>query len=364
MRVCFIGKYQPGSSMAGGIEKYADDLTSCGKADFKPIYFGNSKGNMPVKFTVLEAPFSSPKLFLETLSKTKSDIIHINIPNPFSEIMLLLHILLHGNRQKIVATYHADAPHYTLTSYFADALRMVWLMPLLMLSDKIISTSQRYAESSFALRPFMNKVMVIPLGVDTKKVPIRKTVAMKSRNRKIIFIGRLYRYKGLDVLLDAFNEVAGKIDDVELFIVGTGPMKDMLVDMSKRLGIEDSVTFTDRLGEAEKNQLLKESDIFILPSVNRGEAFGVSQLDAMYFSKPVISTDINGSGVSFVNKDGKTGLVVEPNNPRQLADAMIKLLKDDSLRMKMGVNGKKRVLRYFTRDIMVKKTLDVYKSLV
>jgi glycosyltransferase involved in cell wall biosynthesis len=359
MRVCFIGKYQPHTAMAGGIEKYADDLSSA-DLDFIPIYFGSSKNNIPIKRILLEAPLSSPKQFIEAVEKSKSDIIHINIPNPFAELMLLAYVVYHGKKQKIVATYHADAPHYTFTSYLADMVRILWLLPLLSLCDRIISTSRQYADSSFALRPFLKKVSIIPLGIDAKRsFPKRPT-----SGNKIIFIGRLYRYKGLDVLLKSFKKVVENRGDAHLFIVGNGPLKSALVRLSDELGLRDNVTFTDRLGDNEKDKLLSECDIFVMPSINRGEAFGISQLDAMCFGKPIISTNIKGSGVTFVNKNGKTGVVVEPNNTQQLADAILKLLSNEKLRTQMGNEGRKRLLKYFTKKSMIKETAKLYKSLI
>ena len=357
MRVCFIGKYPPNSKLAGGIEKYTEDLLSSNEVEFEPIFFG---AHLPVNFTILESPFSSPQLFFDALSKTKADILHINIPNPFGEIMLLLHIIFKGKRQKIVATYHADAPHYTITSYLADALRMLWLVPLLKLCDKIISTSHQYAATSFALKMVMNKVKIVPLGIDTENISLSKS---KASGNKIIFIGRLYRYKGLNVLLHAFKKLLNK-RDAELFIVGDGPLKEKLVRQTKKLQIENNVMFTGRLDGKQKNKLLNETDIFVLPSINRGEAFGMSQLEAMYLCKPVISTNIKGSGVTFVNKNGETGIVVEPKNAGQLANAMLELLNNENLRNKMGKKGRERVLKYFTRDRMIEETIKIYKSLV
>jgi rhamnosyl/mannosyltransferase len=359
MRVFLIGKYQPGSEMAGGIESYTQDLISSKNVDFKPIFFGTRE--LPIKFSLLEAPFSSPRLFWKILSMIKFDIIHINIPNPFAELMLLFYIFFHGKKPKIVATYHADAPHYTFISYLADAVRMIWLLPLLNLCDKIISTSNQYANSSFVLRIFLKKVLIIPLGINVENKP---TIRKQSESKTIIFIGRLFRYKGIDILLKSFKNIVDQQNDVELLIVGTGPLKTALINLAKKLGLENHVTFTNRVSDVEKNKLLTESDIFVLPSVNRGEAFGISQLDAMLFEKPVVSTKIKGSGVTFVNKNGETGIVVEPNNQNQLANAIVKLLNDNELRKKMGKNVRRRVLKYFTKNLMIKETLKVYKSLI
>ncbi|MEM4397108.1 MAG: glycosyltransferase, partial [Candidatus Woesearchaeota archaeon] len=104
-----------------------------------------------------------------------------------------------------------------------------------------------------------------------------------------------------------------------------------------------------------------DCDIFVLPSVYRSEALGMSMVEAMAIGIPVVSTKIKGSGVVFVNKNNITGFVVEPRNSLKLAQALDKLLNDFELRKKFGQNGRKRTLKLFNLNSYVKKLIKIYK---
>jgi rhamnosyl/mannosyltransferase len=104
-------------------------------------------------------------------------------------------------------------------------------------------------------------------------------------------------------------------------------------------------------------------DIFVLPSNYRSEAFGIVQLEAFAAGKPVVSSNLP-SGVPYVNLDGVTGIIVPPNDAEKLADAINKLLRDDSLREKLGRAARERVEREFTADQMASKTLKVYEKVI
>jgi len=101
----------------------------------------------------------------------------------------------------------------------------------------------------------------------------------------------------------------------------------------------------------------------VLPSVEPTEAFGLVQLEAMAYGKPVINT-LLPTGVPFVSIDGKTGLTVEPRNSKALSDAINKLLSDDELRKKFGIQARNRVVENFTVDKMNEKILKVYQELM
>ena len=125
--------------------------------------------------------------------------------------------------------------------------------------------------------------------------------------------------------------------------------------------LQKKVTF---LGEIDNQSLvnyLYASEVFVLPSIFRSEAFGISMLEAMACGVPVISTEL-GTGTSFVNLHQKTGLVVKPADAESLADALKILLSDSALRMTLGQNAKQRVENLFTHDIMLNKIMEIYHS--
>ena len=104
-------------------------------------------------------------------------------------------------------------------------------------------------------------------------------------------------------------------------------------------------------------------DVFVLPSVTHAETFGMVQLEAMTCGKPVVSTNVR-SGVPWVNRDGETGLVVEPGDAKALAMAIEWLANDETLRRRMGEAGRARVAREFTLEGMAARTADLYRTVL
>lgn len=355
--VIFIGKYDF-KEKKGGIEYFSSQLFKKFKDKMFFIFLskkkieGKSYLNLMVPFEFLEAPFAV--LPFKPLLKVK--IIHINLPNPFLEAQLLLYWICKSKKQKLIVTYHADIPYYTMFHKILDLVRFAWLFPLLALSDLIITTSYAYAKTSFVLRRFERKILIIPLGVELPKYASFKR---KGKLKKLLFIGRLCKYKGLEYLIRACKLI--EKEDFLLQIAGTGPLFKELTKLVRRLGLEKRVKFLGEVSEKMKRKILKESDIFILPSINRGEAFGLAALEAMAYGIPIISTNIRGSGITILNLHGKTGYVVEPKDYKKLAFYLKKLLRNESLRKRLGRNARKRAF-LFSSDKMIESYRRVYSQ--
>src|SRR5205814_10132 len=142
----------------------------------------------------------------------------------------------------------------------------------------------------------------------------------------ILFVGVLRHYKGVDVLLRALADLSARA-----LVVGQGPKKQEWQALAGKLGVAERVTFLGPVSEVERRILLHACDVFVLPSIDRREAFGIAQLEAMACGKPVIATDLP-TGVRFVNRDGVTGLLVPPRDQAALARALTRLLDDAELR--------------------------------
>ena len=317
-------------------------------------------------FDFLHAPINLP--YFRLINRIKPDVIHLHIPNPLHEIYLLFYILLFGKKFKLIVTYHADIPHYTIFHRIIEFFRRFYLVTLLKFFDVLIATSKEYAYSSKILKLFYKNVEVVHLGIESQPITISPKKLKKKYRIKdekiLLFVGRLFPYKGLEYLIEAVYFVSKKFENFKLFVVGSGEKERELKNLSRKLGVSDKIVFAGAVDEKTRDSFYKLCDIFILPSVNRGEAFGISLLEAMRFGKPLVTTKIPGSGVSFVNKHLVTGLVVEPRNSKALSEAILKLLKNDRLRLKLGKNSKKRFLNYFTKEKMIRSTIQIYKSLL
>ena len=158
------------------------------------------------------------------------------------------------------------------------------------------------------------------------------------------------------MLIRAMHRIRAK-----LLVIGTGPMQEAWQDLAQAENLVDKVFF---LGDASERECLAAryaADLFVLPSVNRAEALGIVQLEAMACGMPVVCTEL-GTGTSYVNRNGVTGLVVAPNDPQALAAAINKLLVSPALRAKMGTEGRRRVREEFSYRSMIDATISFYRE--
>ena len=146
-------------------------------------------------------------------------------------------------------------------------------------------------------------------------------------------------------------------------IVGQGPMAEEWRRLARRLGVADRATFLGEVSDAERRILLHASDVLVLPSIDRREAFGIVQLEAMACGRPVIATDLP-TGVRFANQDEITGLLVPPRDADALARAVRRVLDDAGLRERLGQAARQRVQREFTAARMIERTLLLYEEVL
>jgi rhamnosyl/mannosyltransferase len=230
---------------------------------------------------------------------------------------------------------------------------------------RIICTSPGYVASSQWLSRYEDKCTIVPFGIDPEGFALRAGEEAQVQQRRasyrgriVLFVGVLRHYKGVDVLLRALTRLRA-----HAVIVGEGPMRQEWRRLAERLGVADRATFLGEISDAERRILLHACEVLVLPSIDRREAFGIVQLEAMACGKPVVSSDLP-TGVPFVNRDGETGLLVPPGNPEALAAAISRLLTDSTLRVRLGQRARERVIREFSVERMVSQTIEVYSQLV
>jgi len=286
------------------------------------------------------------------------DIIHLHHPDPMATIALLL---AQKKNKKIIVHWHSDIIRQRFALFFYKILQNA----LLRRADAVIVTSKNYLAGSQHLKKFTRKVSAVPIGIQTNfVVNENKLKALRDRfkNKTIVFsLGRHVYYKGFRYLVESASYLP---DDFVVLIGGNGPMHEELVELVTRRNLHNKVIFTDRIPQNELASYFKACDIFCLPSIERTEAFGVVLLEAMFFGKPLITTDIPGSGVSFVNEHYKTGLSVPPKDAKALGDAIIKIGHDKLLYDKFSREGSKRFNALFTRDQMIDELVPLYHRLL
>jgi rhamnosyl/mannosyltransferase len=226
-------------------------------------------------------------------------------------------------------------------------------------SDAVVAHTRSYAETSPVLKHFLDRVIINPIGVDTKRFNPKTTDGgvrekYNIEDKFVIFtLGRLVPYKGYQYLVKAMKYLD---DNFVLVLAGDGMLKNSLMSLTKKLNIEDKIIFTGHLPESKKTNYYASCDVFCLPSISRGEAFGVVLLEAMACGKHVITTSI--PGVSEVASIGG-GHIVEPKNPVALADAIKESKKIDVDKYKLHQKIESR----FSWDKIVGKYLSIYKEL-
>lgn len=283
------------------------------------------------------------------------DVIHLHMPYPFGDLACLLS----GYKGKIVVWWHSDVVRQKkMMLLYKPIMNM-----MLKRADVIIVATKGHIEGSEYLKSYQDKCMIIPYGVEQKieqeadrYIIEKKETIIKNSKVQFLFIGRLVYYKGCKVLLEAFKDVK----HAELTMVGSGNMEEELKELAKSYDIDGRVRFCGEASEEELYKHLEECDVLVLPSIARSEAFGLVQIEAMAFGKPVINTNLP-SGVPYVSLDKITGLTVPPEDVQALAKAMQWLVDHDEERVAMGIRARKRMKEEYRLETMLERVLKVYQ---
>lgn len=285
-----------------------------------------------------------------------ADIVHYHFPWPFADV---LHLFT-GQGKPAVMTYHSDI----VRQQWLGKLYVPLMNRMLLSMDAIVATSPAYAATSPVLsKPeIASRVKVIPLGIDECSYPIVSDESIIERlgiggKPFFLFIGVLRYYKGLHTLIRAAGAV-----DARIVIAGSGPEDESLLELTRQFGAAN-VVFAGQVADEEKVLLIQRSRALVLPSHLRSEAFGMVLVEAAMFGKPMISCEI-GTGTSFVNADGETGLVVPPENPDALAQAMNSLLENKVLAEAYGQSARARYERLFSGEALGKAYSDLYREVL
>lgn len=302
--------------------------------------------------TVLSMPMSISFFhYFRTLSKA-ADIVHIHVPFPLADLACLLS----GYRGKVVISWHSDIVRQKRILQFYKPL-LNWLIRR---ADCIVVATQGHIAGSSFLDRYAEKCRIIPYGLNIEEYRITGDILTKRltnpQNLKILFVGRLVYYKGIEILLYAMKQVKG----CELFVVGTGKKeKELIAMIADRT---DKIHFMGGLSSKNLKMALSDCDFLVLPSIEKSEAFGIVQLEAMIYGKPVINT-VLPTGVPYVSLDGVTGITVKAASVEELAKAIQKLVDQPELRKQYGANARKRVLDNFNNQLVMEQMFALYQAL-
>lgn len=329
-------------------------LTLSAEPSPRPIKIGNHQ----VYQAKLDANLASTGLSRQVFGRFRElarehDVIHYHFPWP---LMDLLH--LHARHDKpSVLSYHSDIVRQRMLLQLYRPLMHQFLGSV----DRIVTASPNYLATSDILARYQDKTDVIPYGLDRNGYAPVDPDRMAHWQQRFpdgffLFVGVMRYYKGLHILLDACRDT-----DYPVVIVGAGPMEAQLREQAQRLRLTN-VHFLGPLPDTEKNALLQLSRVIVFPSHLRSEAFGISLLEGAMFGKPMISSEI-GTGTSYINISGQTGLVVPPSDAAALKAAMHQLWHDQELAEKLGQAAAERYSQLFTAERMGEQFNNLYRKL-
>ena len=359
MRVLHVGKFYP--PHRGGMERVVETLcqVSRGFVDSRVLVAHTARDTVEEKVdgipvtrigtigaagSVHVAPG-----FVSALRRASADLIVLHEPNPWA----LLSYTLARPAAPLAIWYHSDVvrPALQYALFYAPVARTAYRR-----ARTFIVSSPALAAYAPALAPYQSRIRVIPFGIDP--APWRSgDGAAHPGPPFLLFAGRHVDYKGVDVLLRA---LAG--GTARAVIAGDGPKRGAWQQLARALGLDGRVTFTGEISDAELRRLMQQCAALVLPSVTQAEAFGYVQLEAMAAGKPVISTDVP-SGVSWVNQDGCTGLVVRAGDAEALGAAIDRIMSDASLRRQFGAAGRARVEQEFTLERLRERLRGFYEEM-
>ncbi len=275
-----------------------------------------------------------------------ADLVHVHHPHSLADLACLLRL----RRTPLVVTQHQDVGGGAVTRRMA---KMV-----LARARAIVVPSRSHVALCHELEGFESKVEVIPFGINETRwnevpPPPGGTPA------RALFIGRLVRWKGVDILLRAIQQVT----NVALDVVGHGPEAPRLKTLAQALEISDRVRFYGEYPDEDLPYRMAAADFLVLPSVSVHEMFGLVLIEAMAAGRPVITTDLP-SGVRDVNVAGETGFTVPLRDVKALAGAIETLASDPALVRTMGEAGRARVDEHFTRGVMARRHVELYERVL
>jgi rhamnosyl/mannosyltransferase len=285
----------------------------------------------------------------------KADVVHYFFPWPFAD---LLH-LVQPYATPAVMTYISDiVRQQSLGRMYAPLMRYT-----LRHMHAIAAGSPAYAGTSAILSEpdIAAKTRIIPLGICETSCPcacdpaVFVRLGLDSQRPYILFLGVLRYYKGLHTLIEAAHSI-----DCPVVIAGSGPEEHHLRSLAAAQR-SPNIIFAGQVSDAEKHALLKYCTALVLPSHLRSEAYGMVLIEAAMYARPLVSCEI-GTGTSFINQHNRTGFVVPPESPHELAAALNALVHDPARARSLGRAARHRYEEMFSGSVLGKAYADFFRS--
>jgi len=341
------------------------------------VHYIKGKGNALTRYWRFAR--SASKKIEELNKKIGFDVIHANLPlvpnfgipkDSAKALVCAVHSTWKG---EAIVTRQSNPkslnPNEKSMLRFNRVLRS-YEKKLMKRSDALIAVSKYTVDELTELYGIEEeKIHVIYNGVDINKfkprpdrAKLRREFGLEEEKKIVLFVGRLYHRKGLEILLRSIPPVLQEFSEVKFVISGTGFKKkeESLRNLAKKLEIEDYVTFLGYVPDEKLPDLYAASDIFVLPAIYENFPFAI--LEAQATALPVISTKVGG--IPEFLADNENGFLIDPGDSTQLTQRILTLLQDPKLAKELGRHGRSLIEEKFSWRLITGQVIDLYHKLL
>ena len=326
-------------------------------------YFKNLSNRFKMA-TMLDTPFSAPFRIRKEIKDY--EIVHIHEHRQTLAI-IASHFARKNNIPYIVQAHGSVLPFFQKEG-LKNLFDKVFGFKILHNAACVFALTEVEKEQYLKMGVGEDKIEVVPLGINLEEYEnlpdygrFRSKFNISDDDKLILFVGRIHEIKGLDLLIDSFNDLIGLNENKDIKLAIVGPDDGYLTELEDKIrmySLEDNVIVTGPLYKEEKQEALVDCDLFVMPS--KYESFTTSGLEAMACSKPLVLTK-NNHIHDWV--DGNCGLACDDDKD-SLREAIEKLLFDEDLSKTYGENGKRLIKERYDWDIINKQILDIYEKLL
>lgn len=309
-------------------------------------YIGLQSQLSPASFTRLR----------RVLDVENPDVVHIHNRFFFTSLATTLLRVLRQVDVPVVTTLHLGEIDEIrgVSGAIARAYERTFGRGIISSSDAVVTVSEAVGEHARTLGSDPSSTYVVPNGVDSDQFSSRSFD--EDGPATVLFVGRLVKNKGAQVLVEAIPEVLEAHADIQFQIVGTGPMERALEDRVAELGIENHVAFEGRIESV--SDAMRSADLFCRPSTTEG--MPLTLLEAMASGLPAVVTPV--AGVPEVVEHRETGILVPSEDPNAVSEALIELLGDPALRDDIGTAAREYIVRKHSWERRTERIKEIYST--
>lgn len=322
-------------------------------------YFSNISNYIAMKLNIVTPYY----LFFIARKHVKDfDIIHIHEHRTFLAV-IVSYFAKKNNIPYIVQAHGFVMPFYQKT-WFKKIFDKLWGNNVLNNASNLFALTETESEQYKKMGIKGDKITIIPNGIDLnefqdlpKKGEFRKKYDIKTDEKIILYLGRIHKTKGIELLIKSFSTILIQNKNVKLVITGPDDgFLDNLKNCTKTLNLDEKVVFTGPLYGNQKTEVYNDADIFVTPSFS---GFPITFLESCFHGVPIITTN-KGDELDWMNNN--VGFVVKYDE-NELSTVILKILSDVNLRSKFGQNGKNLIRTKFNWQIITEHIEKVYENI-